>query len=392
MHQMLMALQKAGLKYTFFTTVWDKNSSPLVRLSKWVFPFTRVSFSRRSFPLLEERNIRINLFPELIRLVLSKIWPSQSDRWVFLIDRMHDARIARKMAGKKFDVFVGYENASRLSLQIAKRLGKITILDLAHVHHSLTQQVYDRFLDFRAGFSSEALMNEMSTLKNEQNKFVDHFIVLSTLARESLVRAKFPIEKIHVTNPGFDPSRFKRKIGYSKKGFRILYVGTITKKKGVHLLVEAFNHLSLQDATLHLLGAVSHDNTILNNINFPISHTGFVDHAHLASIYQEADLFVFPSFLDSWAMVVIEAMACGLPVIVSENTGAKDAVEQGGGFVVPVGDVEAIKEKILFFYHNRSALQEMGEKAYQIAQHYTWENYHAQIKKIFDKISEKNQQ
>jgi glycosyltransferase involved in cell wall biosynthesis len=72
-------------------------------------------------------------------------------------------------------------------------------------------------------------------------------------------------------------------------------------------------------------------------------------------------------------------MACGTPVITTENTGAKDAVLQGGGLVIPAGDEEALKNSIRYFYENREQIEIMGRKARQIAEQYTWENYHQQV-------------
>jgi len=116
-------------------------------------------------------------------------------------------------------------------------------------------------------------------------------------------------------------------------------------------------------------------------------YINFLSHDELVRYYQDADIFVFPSYLDSFAMVVLEAMACGTSVIVSENTGSKCAVSQGGGFVIPVDDVEAIKEKILFFYNDRKQLEIYGNRAAEIAQQYTWDKYYEKIENSIKDIA-----
>ena len=118
----------------------------------------------------------------------------------------------------------------------------------------------------------------------------------------------------------------------------------------------------------------------------------FLSHADLVKMHHDLDLFIFPSNIDSWAQVVIEAMACGSPVLVSENTGAKDAVEQGGGFVLPVGDLSAWVKAIEYFYNDRSTLQKAGEEAAKIAQQYTWESYHEQVFDVMTDIYKKRNQ
>ena len=100
----------------------------------------------------------------------------------------------------------------------------------------------------------------------------------------------------------------------------------------------------------------------------------------------QSDVFILPSYLDSWGMVVIEAMACGLPVIITENTGAKTAVDVKSGFVIPVDDRISIEEKILFFYHNRPEIERRGRKAHEQAQKYTWDRYHKELEDCVKQI------
>ena len=80
-----------------------------------------------------------------------------------------------------------------------------------------------------------------------------------------------------------------------------------------------------------------------------------------------------------WAMVAIEAMACGLPVIITQNTGAKDAVTADAGFVIPVDDKAVLKEKILQLYHNRNLLETMGKAARKVSLKYSWQQYYESI-------------
>ncbi len=72
-------------------------------------------------------------------------------------------------------------------------------------------------------------------------------------------------------------------------------------------------------------------------------------------------------------------MACGTPAIITEHTGAKDAVEQGGGFVIPAGNADALVEKIMYFYNKRSEITKLGIAARTIAEQYSWDHYHQQV-------------
>ncbi|MDB5240048.1 MAG: hypothetical protein JWP57_673, partial [Spirosoma sp.] len=161
--------------------------------------------------------------------------------------------------------------------------------------------------------------------------------------------------------------------------FRMLFVGTITYRKGVDLLLQTFKNLDLPNAELVLVGPVSDGRDLLRLCTGSIRYVPFLHQNELATYYQEADVFVFPSYLDSWGQVVLEAMACGTPVIVTENTGAKDALVKGGGFVIPAGNVMALAEKIEYFYNNRAEVERIGREARRVAEQYTWENYYRQV-------------
>ncbi|MBL6689642.1 MAG: glycosyltransferase [Pseudomonadales bacterium] len=83
----------------------------------------------------------------------------------------------------------------------------------------------------------------------------------------------------------------------------------------------------------------------------------------LVSHYRQADVFINFSYSDSWGQTVLEAMACGTPVIVSDNTGAKDALRDGGGVVVKTGDSEALEHCIVSLHRDREKLASLAQEA-----------------------------
>ena len=87
------------------------------------------------------------------------------------------------------------------------------------------------------------------------------------------------------------------------------------------------------------------------------------------------------SIEEGFAMVMPQAMACGLPIICTSNTGGEDIVRDGiDGFIIPIRDVEALKEKILFMYKNPERRREMGESArLRVQSGFSWDNYGAKM-------------
>ncbi len=103
--------------------------------------------------------------------------------------------------------------------------------------------------------------------------------------------------------------------------------------------------------------------------------------------YQKADVFVMPSLADSYALVVLEAMSAGLTVIISENSGTADLIENGcEGFVVPIRNTREIAEKLTFLYENREQRAHMGMAATSAASVLSWENYETVCARFYESL------
>ena len=97
-------------------------------------------------------------------------------------------------------------------------------------------------------------------------------------------------------------------------------------------------------------------------------------------VLRGASVLVLPSVQDGFGLVVLEAMAAGLPVIVSDHVGAKDCVREGvDGFVVPVRDADAIAERLRWLRADRSRQRRMGLNAREQALRYTWDAYRQRL-------------
>ena len=89
-----------------------------------------------------------------------------------------------------------------------------------------------------------------------------------------------------------------------------------------------------------------------------------------------SDVLVLPSLFEGFGLVILEAMAAGLAVITTTNTGGPDMIEDGKeGFIVPAGNVEALREKMSYFIQNPEQASKMGQSSHQKARQYTWERY-----------------
>jgi glycosyltransferase involved in cell wall biosynthesis len=126
--------------------------------------------------------------------------------------------------------------------------------------------------------------------------------------------------------------------------------------------------------------------SVLDQYEGLYEYVPYLSHQELKDVYRDSDLFVIPSYLDSWAMVVPECMACGTPVIVSENTGSKDVVKNGGGSIVSIDDAKAIATEIQKYLDDRSLVERNGRKAVEVVKEYSWENYYKKIETTITEI------
>src|SRR5262249_8217957 len=140
---------------------------------------------------------------------------------------------------------------------------------------------------------------------------------------------------------GVDVARFRPGGPRPRGQFRILFVGTLSQRKGIRYLLEAARRLRLPDAELVLAGRMVGSETAFAPYRDVFRHVTHVPYHEVHALYQDADVFVYPSLHEGSAFAVFEALASGLPVICTPNTGSvvRDGVE---GFLVPVRDVDAI--------------------------------------------------
>jgi len=170
--------------------------------------------------------------------------------------------------------------------------------------------------------------------------------------------------------------------------FRVIFVGALSLQKGLPYLLEGFKLAQLPPdrSELLLVGEPFPEaHSFLPKYAGLYRHLRFVPHTELARVYHTGSVFVLPSLQDGFGMVVYEAAACGLPILISENVGA--TIRDGeDGFVVPIRDTEAIAEKLIYFYNHEADRQRMGRSAGEYVSQFTWARYQDQLISHYQEI------
>lgn len=381
-YRQALSLQENNLLGKFITSFYFKPA---------IFPFSLVGFlparlrtklnytlSKRYLDKLEFNNVEQFPYFEIIREIFERVLKGyKSNLGIYLINQIHDWYVSKRIAELKPDIVIGSETACLRTFKKAKQLGIITILDVPSVHYNFMEMLRDKYEDYKSTFDDLKTINRENSLKDEELEYSDYIFCLSHFAEDTFMKSGISVDKIHILRLGYDKDNFtlksRRKIS---DNFKILYVGNISKRKGVNILIEAFNSLALKNSELILIGGLTDAKYLLTTIKGKFKHIPHLNHNELVTYYQDTDIFVFPSYMDSWGLVVPEAMACGTPVIVSENSGSKELVEDGiNGFIIPVNDVEELKHKISFFYNCREKISIFGTAARLKVEDYSWDSY-----------------
>jgi glycosyltransferase involved in cell wall biosynthesis len=292
------------------------------------------------------------------------------------------------------DVWVGFAVFSLLGQRAARAAGARTVLERGSTH-ILTQQAlvaeeYRRWKCLAPPIDRRSVDRQLREYDE-----AECISVPSRFAYQSFVDRGIAANRLLLLPYGTDCGLFSRgasrpaQDGVAAGGvqpaarpFRIVTVG-LSLRKGTPYLLEAASRLGIGAARgsppmeLCLAGAAAPDvASVLREAPVPVRLLGRLSHAELAAVYRAASVFVLPSIEEGMSLSVLEAMASGLPVIVTPNTGATDIMEDGReGLVVPAGDAGALARALLRLYEDEPVRRAMAAAAADTARRWTWDAY-----------------
>lgn len=277
--------------------------------------------------------------------------------------------------------FIGISSFCLEALEACREMGIPCVVDHASLHMEDERRLITEE-SLRWGLQVPSDVCPDWVIQKERNEFriADYVFVPSGTACDSLIRCGVSKEKIFVNSYGVDISDFYP-IGESPKKFRVIQAGHVCMRKGTLTLMDAFARARLPKAELLILGGgieVSGMQETIEKMRSPgVVLQPAVPFSMLNQIYNECSVMVLASVSDGFALVVIHAMACGLPVIVTENVGARDLIQDGvNGFIVPVGAPEIIAERLRLLQGDPDRRRAMGLAARETVMHgFGWRDY-----------------
>jgi starch synthase len=274
---------------------------------------------------------------------------------------------------------IGFNAASWVLAQQAIKLDKPFILDQtappAQMWYTIRRGIMTTFPEWKVDRASEEFI--FSEVEKIEHGLATRIVVASSYAKELLIHAGVDADKILINPYGVNLEIFHyipRTI--PGHGVRFLFVGGLFAHKGIPLLFETWRTLDRRSATLSLIGfAVPAVQPLIPSLP-GLRLWNRVPHKDLPAVYQAHDVFVLPSYADAFGLVILEAMACGLPVITTQNTAGPDLITSGiEGFIIPAGDMRALRDAMQFFVDSPERIPVMGAAARKVAKQYTWDSY-----------------
>jgi len=229
------------------------------------------------------------------------------------------------------------------------------------------------------------------------NKFLKNFAkialnscdvcVVNSTATKDTVLGITNVREVEIVPMGADLSMFNPNVksdikkDYKINGPIILTVGRLSKEKGIEYTIKAMPTIlkKIPEIKLIIVGAGPEENNLKKlskklNLTGNVVFTGGIPNKNLSRFYKSADVFVLPSLREGMGLVLLEAMACGTPVIGSNTGGITDIIKYGeSGFLVKPKDPEDIAEKIIVLLSNKELQQKFSEEGLKIVrERFSW--------------------
>jgi glycosyltransferase involved in cell wall biosynthesis len=216
-------------------------------------------------------------------------------------------------------------------------------------------------------------------------------IAVTTSLKETALRTK-PNQLIDVIPNGIDTNIFSPvECKRNDNKFHLITVSRLIERKGIQYILNAMSELNDESIHLSIVGEGNYEKELRNMCNklglkSVVTFTGFRRRDAIPVYFSQSDVFILPSLAEAFGNVIAEAMACGLPIISTNEGGIPDLVGEENGILVEPGNVEQIKSAIMAMKTNEEMRIRMGKaNTVKIEQKYKWEKVAIAYNRIYEK-------
>lgn len=281
-----------------------------------------------------------------------------ADDWVF---RWQDVGFDRLAAAdlSRGSIFHGIPGQCLECFRRARRLGHLTVLNHA------TGPIETQWELVRGEYERVGLLKDLRKLKDafywerikEERALADVHCVASQVVKKQLVEVGVSAKRIAVVPYGADPAVFRKRQHLPEGPFRVCFVGRHSLRKGIRILLEALEQCGDTAWEAHFVGAALAETEPAFDAYAGrpvlIRH-GTKSQSEVARLLRGMDVLVLPSAEEGFGLVVVQALNCGVPCIVSDRVGASDLIHDGeNGSIHSFGDVTQLSDALMWWSSRR---------------------------------------
>ena len=278
-------------------------------------------------------------------------------------------------------------------LQYANSQNIITVTEQTiapkSIEYKLLREEQEIFTDWELPASFDPILAEFSQREQEEWKYATLILCGSSFVKESIIQAGGDGDRCRILPYGIDFHHLGNKVEFTfsqpHQRLRVLTVGAIGLRKGSPYVLHVARRLQ-HIAEFRMVGSTNLSQNILDQISEFINLVGIVPRSEIQNHYQWADVFLLPSICEGSATVTYEALAAGVPVICTPNTGSmiRDGID---GFIIPIRNTEAIIEKLELLANSLELRQNLSRNASDRAKDFTFENYSKNLLQILSVLN-----
>lgn len=219
----------------------------------------------------------------------------------------------------------------------------------------------------------------------------DILLVNSYFVRDTFIQQGYPSEKIRVAYLGVRSDFFALKQTYEiNDRFQILFTGGFGFRKGAEYIFKALTILERRNIPYEFIVVGNNSEGKMLMGKYPLQHVkfvGFIPQDELKEYLAKSDIYLFPSLCEGCASSGMEAMAAGLPVIATKESGLP-ITNMKNGIIVPSKDEKSIVDAIIKLYQDHLLREALGKESAKMIEHnYTWQKYAMNVYSIYNKLT-----
>jgi glycosyltransferase involved in cell wall biosynthesis len=380
-----LGLFRAGLLEEFWTCL---NFHAPVLLERLLPGRLASQLRRRAYPPELAATIHSRPFHEVVRLFAPKLGLAglvAHERGPFSVDAVYralDRAVARRLRRGGFSAVYAYEDGAELSFREARRRGLHTFYDLPigywRAARTLLLDEAAREPEWAATLTGNHDSSAKTERKDAELALADVVFVASSFTRRTLGEAsafKGTVVVVPYGAPTFTPAMPAAAPVPAKK-LRVLFVGGLGQRKGLSYLFAACRQVR-SAVTLTVIGQKPLEPCpVLDRELAAVRWIPGCPHQQILAEMAAHDVFVFPSLFEGFGLVLLEALAMGLPVITTPHTAGPDLIHEGvEGFIVPIRDSAAIAVHLELLHREPARLADMSRQARLRAREFSWASY-----------------